>query len=185
MPRGKKAIWLAVALALILSLVGWGVAARPASAVVTPLTITTTSLPDGGVGAPYSQTLHASGGTGSYTWARITGLLPAGLSLNAATGVISGTPTTAATFSFVLQVKDGVSSVTKGLSIKIYPRLSTLTINTTTLPAGDVGTAYSQPLSASGGSPPYTWSITVPSLPAGLSLNSATGVIHCASRSGR
>ena len=67
MPRGKKAIWLAVALALILSLVGWGRRRGRASAVVTPLTITTTSLPDGGVGAPYSQTLHASGGTGSYT----------------------------------------------------------------------------------------------------------------------
>jgi len=179
MVKVTKILLLAVVLALMASLVGWGVAERPAetSAQPPPLTIVTTSLPDGAIGVPYSQTLQASGGTGVYTWARVWGMLPAGLSLNSATGVISGTPTMAATFSFVVQVKDGVSSVTKGLSIKINPRLTTLTITTTSLPNGNVGAAYSQTLSASGGTGSYTWSITVGSPPPGLGIDGPTGVI--------
>ena len=60
------------------------------------LTITTTSLANGTVNSAYSQTLAATGGTGAYTWQLTSGTLPNGLSLNAATGQISGTPTAAA-----------------------------------------------------------------------------------------
>ena len=82
------------------------------------LTINTASLPSGYVGFAYSQTLQASGGTGSYTWSRVWGMMPAGLSLSSS-GVISGTPTTAATFSFVVKVTDGVNSVNQGMSIGV------------------------------------------------------------------
>lgn len=87
----------------------------PGGPTVTPtpttvpgtLTITTTSpLPSGVVGTPYSQTLMASGGTPPYTWSILTGSLPGGLSLTPSTGVISGTPTAAGTFSFTAQVTD-------------------------------------------------------------------------------
>jgi Putative Ig domain len=61
------------------------------------LAVTTTHLPSATVGTAYSQTLTASGGTTPYTWAVTSGALPVGLSLNASTGVISGTPTTAST----------------------------------------------------------------------------------------
>jgi len=138
------------------------------------LTITTTSLPGGDVGVRYLQTLAASGGSGIYTWSIAAGSLPAGLSLNAATGVIVGTPTTAGTSNFTAQVADGITTATKLLSITINP---VLTITTTPLPGGDVGVAYSRTLAASGGSGIYTWSIAAGSLPAGLSLNAATGVI--------
>ena len=57
-----------------------------------PLTITTTSLTGGQVGVAYSQTLAATGGTGAYTWQLTSGTLPSGLGLNAASGLISGTP---------------------------------------------------------------------------------------------
>ena len=84
------------------------------------LTITTTSLPGGTVGTAYSQTLQATGGTTPYTWSLASGTLPAGLTLNASTGVISGTPTAAGTSNFTAQVTDALSATaTKALSITI------------------------------------------------------------------
>ncbi len=70
-----------------------------------PLTVTTTSLPDAGYGQPYSQTL-ASSGTGPDTWAVTGGSLPAGLTLNPATGTISGTPTAASPATFTVSATD-------------------------------------------------------------------------------
>jgi len=75
-----------------------------------PLQITTASpLPQGTVGTPYSVTLAATGGLGAYTWAVTLNSLPAGLTLNAATGVISGTPTTSGVSLFRLAVTDSSS----------------------------------------------------------------------------
>ncbi len=71
----------------------------------TPLSITTTTLPAGTVGSLYSAQLAASGGVAPYTWSITTGALPAGLVVNGA-GVISGTPTSAASTSFTVMVKD-------------------------------------------------------------------------------
>jgi len=65
----------------------------PAAPAAIPLSVTTATLPGGTVGVAYSATLTATGGTGPYTWSIPTGSLPAGLTLNPATGVISGTPT--------------------------------------------------------------------------------------------
>jgi len=62
---------------------------------VPALDITTTSLPSGQVGKAYSGALTATGGIPPYTWAVASGTLPAGLSLNASTGTISGVPATA------------------------------------------------------------------------------------------
>ena len=86
-----------------------------------PLSIATTSLPSGTVGIAYSATLAASGGTPPYTpWSINTGALPAGMSLNFSTGVISGTPSVAGTSSFTLQVNDSTgATVTKPLSIVV------------------------------------------------------------------
>jgi hypothetical protein len=92
-----------------------------------PLTITTASpLPAGTVAVAYSTTLAASGGTGPYSaWTVTTGTLPAGLTLNASTGVLAGTPTTAGTSTFTVQVRDSATptpaTTTKSLSITIAP----------------------------------------------------------------
>lgn len=77
---------------------------------VTPTapTVTTTSLSDGVVGTAYSQTLSATGGSNPLTWSTVTGTLPAGLTLSTA-GVISGTPTTAATSNFTVRVTDSIA----------------------------------------------------------------------------
>jgi hypothetical protein len=70
------------------------------------LTLATTSLPAAVVGSPYDAQLAATGGVGSYSWSLTEGSLPAGLSLDAATGVISGTPTAAATGSVTVAASD-------------------------------------------------------------------------------
>ena len=86
------------------------------------------------------------------------GSLPAGLTL-AAGGTISGTPGTAGSSSFTVRVTDSASvSATAALSLTINP--PALSITTSSLPAGVVGTAYSQALGAAGGSPPYSWSVS-------------------------
>jgi hypothetical protein len=91
-------------------------------APVSPPNITTTSLPNGRVTVAYSQTLQATGGTLPYTWSLASGALPKGLTLNSATGVISGAPSKKGTYSFVVRVRDSQSTPaedTQALSIKI------------------------------------------------------------------
>jgi hypothetical protein len=153
---------------------------RP-SATPPPLVLTTTSLPTGTPGIAYSTTLAATGGVEPYAWSITAGSLPAGLTLNPSTGVISGTPAAGGKYFFTTQVSDSQSPAAtnaKPLSIIIHlPPLTPLTITTTSLSAGKINTAYHQTVEASGGSPPYNWSISSGSLPPGLTLNSATGVI--------
>ena len=145
------------------------------TSVEPPLSITTTGLAGASINNPYSQTVQAIGGTPPYTWAIISGSLPGGLTLTPATGVISGTPTGTGTFNFTVKVTDSVSATaTENLSIVVG---ATLTITTTSLPGGSVGTAYSATLQASGGAQPYTWSVSSGTLPPGLTLNSSSGVI--------
>lgn len=157
-------------------------AAKPASAtqslsitITSPLIITTSLLPNGSVNVAYSATLQASGGTGSYSWSITTGSLPAGISLNAGTGVISGTPTTSEKSDFTVQVVDAsTQAVTQQLSITIE---SALAITTTSLAGGTVNVAYSATVEAAYATLPVTWSISLGTLPIGLSLNAGTGSI--------
>jgi hypothetical protein len=128
----------------------------------------------GHVGNSYSSALGATG-TAPYTYSIISGILPTGLTLNA-DGTITGTPNTAGTFPFTAQVVDSSTppqSKTVDCGITIYSAL------VVTCPAGigQVGVAYSSALVASGGVPPFTFSIVSGSLPAGLTLNTNTGAI--------
>jgi hypothetical protein len=152
---------------------GNGTSAPPGS----NLTITTTSLPGGTVGAAYSAQVGASGGTTPYAFTASG--LPAGLSINGTTGAITGTPgggsigTSSATIKVTDSTQPTALSATANLSIKISS--STLAITTTSLPSGTAGLAYpSTTLQASGGVSPYTWSLASGSnLPGGLTLSSA------------
>jgi hypothetical protein len=70
------------------------------------VTVTPGLLPEGTIGVAYTQTLSGSGGTSPYTFSVVAGALPNGLEFNAATGVLSGVPTTAGTFNFTIQAID-------------------------------------------------------------------------------
>jgi hypothetical protein len=153
-------------------------ASKQFSLTINPAIVITTSspLPQGTVGVNYSQTLAATGGSGTYTWAVSVGSLPGGLLLNATTGTISGQPTTAATTPFTIQATDtNQATSSKQFSLTINPAIVITT--SSPLPQGTVGTNYSQSLAATGGSGTYTWVVSAGSLPANLSLNAATGVI--------
>jgi len=136
--------------------------------------ITTSTLPNGAVGTAYNQTLTATGNT-PIAWSISSGSLPTSLSLNATTGAITGTPTTAGTFNFTVNATNSLGIATRALSIVINSNAVAPTITTSTLPAGTVGQTYNQTLAATG-TAPITWSIASGSLPTGLSLNSS-GVI--------
>ncbi len=145
------------------------------AAAATSVQITTTSLPSGQVNSAYSGTLAASGGTAPYTWTLSSGLLPTGLSLGAA-GQISGTPTASGTSSFTVKVTDSSSplqSATASLSIVVAAAATSVQITTSSLPGGQVSSAYLTSVAASGGTTPYTWSLSSGSLPAGLILISS------------
>jgi hypothetical protein len=143
--------------------------------ITAGLAITTSSpLPSGAVGSPYQLQFVASGAT-STAWAVTAGSLPPGLTLDAVSGLLTGTPTAAATYGFTLQLSDSTTngSVSKNFTVTIAPALI---ITTSSLVNGQIGAAYSQNLSATGGTPPYLWALTG-TLPAGLTLDLSTGAI--------
>jgi hypothetical protein len=144
--------------------------------VNTSLTITTASpLPVGTVNIPYVTTLAATGGTSPYVWTVKTGALPPGLAL-ATTGVLSGTPTTPGSSSFTVEATDSETTPQVATAAFVLQIGGPLTIQTTSLPAGNADSPYSAQLTAVGGTPPYVWSVTAGALPPGIVL-SATGLL--------
>ena len=115
-----------------------------------PPTITTDTLPDGKVGAVYRHTLTADGTT-PIRWSveNGNGVLPAGLSLNADTGEISGTPTADGTAKFTVKATNSAGSNTKELSITIAKAAPTE--YTVTVTSGGNGTASASPAKAAAG----------------------------------
>ncbi len=105
-----------------ISAVQGGITGTTTLTVQAPPSVSTATLPNGTVGVPYSATLTATGGTAPYTWAITSGALPAGLSLNTATGSITGTPTVAGVSTFTVQVTDSfvpAGTAVRNLSITI------------------------------------------------------------------
>jgi len=150
--------------------------------------IDTTSLPEGTVGKRYEVALKASGGTPPRKWS-VAPDLPAGLGLDADTGVISGTPEKGLPKTkYRITVKDSTpraTSVHAELELEIKPAGQTpstgtagqkLNITTASLPSATSGKPFKEVLNAAGGSGALTWSVQG-TLPAGLALDSATGVL--------
>jgi Putative Ig domain len=142
-----------------------------------PLQVTTQSLPQGVINAPYSTTtLSATGGVTPYAWNVASGNLPPGLSVSRA-GVVSGTPTAAGGYGFTVAVADSeqppsVANQSFGISVN-----AALQVMTTSLPNGYPSISYSATLAATGGLTPYSWTITQGALPVGLTLSATSGVI--------
>jgi hypothetical protein len=139
--------------------------------------LTTAALPSGKVGSGYSTTLTAAGYPQSYTF-RTIGVLPPGLSLNSGTGLISGAPTVSGDYEATFTVSNSPDP-----KITSDPRTYTLTVgtaptvSTVVLPSTKVGSAYRATLEATGHKGPYTFALATGSLPAGLTLSAATGLI--------
>ncbi len=145
------------------------------------LTIVTTTLPNGSETVVYTTTNITATSTGTtgptYTWSVSAGTIPPGLVLDtAATGLtttISGTPTTAGTYNFTVQITDGTNSDTQDFQVDISAAGS-LVITTASLPAGTQGTAYSANITAINGTGNHSWTISAGTLPTGLSLGAST-----------
>lgn len=150
--------------------------------VAAPVAITTTTLPNGTVSTAFAATLQGSGGTAPYQWSVTAGQLPSGLTLAGSSGTISGTPTASGTYNMTIQMADssGRIAATAFTVVIAAAVCSTCTVNLSispsTLPGGAVNTAYSATLTASGGTAPYTWSVSSGQLPSGLAL-ATSGVI--------
>lgn len=145
-----------------------------------PVTVSPATLPNGTVATAYSQTVSASGGTGSYTFAVTAGALPAGLTLSPG-GVLAGTPTAGGTFNVTVTATDssafpGPYSGSQAYTLTIAP--PTLVLPATTLPGATLNVAYSDSITgASGGTAPYAYAVTAGALPGGVTLNPANGAL--------
>jgi hypothetical protein len=138
--------------------------------VRAPLAVAAISLPTATQGRVYAAQLVATGGDGAYTWSLEGGALPAGVALTT-DGVLTGTSTDGGEFTFTVQVTDGAErSATRSLSLVVE---RAPTIQTGSLPPGDVGRPYEAEIQAAGGTGAYTWSVIEGTLPDGLTLSSS------------
>jgi hypothetical protein len=135
------------------------------------ITLSPTSLPPGAQGGSYSQQVTATGGTGPYQYVVTSGSLPPGLTLDAATGAISGVPTATGSYLFVVTATD--ANLCTGSQAYVLTIACVLDVQPATLPNGTEGIAYSQTLSVTSGAAPFTFAVISGSLPPGLSLTGA------------
>ena len=154
--------------------------ARAYTLIVDPpnITVSPASVTSATAAVSYSQTFSASGGNGAYTFSLSAGSLPAGITFDAATATISGTPTASGTFNFTITATDETTPAGSGsqaYSLAIAP--PAIDVTPTSLTNGTAGTLYSQSFTADGGNGAYTYSLSAGSLPAGMNFDAATATI--------
>jgi len=130
----------------------------------------------GGVGLPFQISASSAGQVGSTIWSIASGSLPSGVTIDSATGIISGTPASFGSFTATVQAQDSWNTsrvASASTTITIAPLA--IAVTTTSLPAATVRHAYQSTLQATGGTGLTTWTLASGSLPAGLTLDN--GVI--------
>ncbi|MDX1978674.1 MAG: Ig domain-containing protein [Bryobacteraceae bacterium] len=134
-------------------------------------------LPPGRAGQSYVFPLDAAGGRTPYRWSVSQGALPAGLSLDGLSGLITGTAGAEGTATFTVEVRDAVqATASKQFSLTIEAGPVAI-VTRPPLAAGVVGETYTQTFRAAGGVAPYQWSIESGDTN-GLVLDGATGVLQ-------
>ncbi|WP_320064773.1 fibronectin type III domain-containing protein [Micromonospora sp. RTGN7] len=159
-----------------LTAVGLGPESAPSHPVVPNMSpwVTWTG-PSTEVGVAYSHTVAVSRGVTPWTFSISYGALPPGLTLDPTTGNVSGIPTTAGTYGFVVRVVGSQGEIgSRLIALAVTPAPN---IVITSVPLGEVNAPYSLRALVLGGVAPYTWSISAGILPPGLSLNPLTGEI--------
>ena len=142
--------------------------------LASSLQITTSSLLQSTVGASYTQTLSASGGSPPFSWSVASGSLPSGLTVDPG-GSLNGTASAAGSFTFTIAVSDSAgANATMNYSLTINAGVS---LQTSSLADALIGSPYAQSLQATGGTPPYTWSVTNGALPDGITLDANSGTL--------
>jgi hypothetical protein len=126
------------------------------------------------VGEPMQRQLTARGSAPPFTWDVVSGELPPGVTVDAATGLLAGTPTSAGSFPATLGATDADGNT--GSVTHTFLVVEPLTILTTSLPDAVAGTPYSTTLQLSGGQAPYSWGWSGDPVP-GLQLAMETGVL--------
>lgn len=121
----------------------------------------------------FSQPFVAVGGQPPKTFSIVGGALPTGLTMTPA-GVVSGAPTVAGPFTFTLLVQDSQAIPATAMKTFVWTVIEILPV---TLPDATLSTPYAQALTETGGTPPETWAVTGGSLPPGMTLNPATGLL--------
>lgn len=152
-----------------------------------PLGITSTTVNDGVVGAAYNDAIEATGGKGTRTFSISAGALPDGLSLSN-TGAITGTPQgPTGSFDFTVSVTDTAKQPGTDNQAFTIDIVDPLVIASAALASTSAGAAYDASIVATGGTPPYAFTVVAPtSLPDGLSISAAgeiTGTVSGAARS--
>lgn len=133
------------------------------------LEISRASPPTGYVGSAYSYAFAVSDTNSGYSWSVISGSLPSGLSLST-DGTLNGTPDSAGSFAFTIQVSGPTGSVTLDLAIEVQDAPSQLDIQGELPSAATKDSAFSATLTGNGGVAPYSWSISGDA--AGLTIDS-------------
>ena len=190
--RSSRILALSFALIISVFLAACGGGGGGNNNPTQPLTITSTVLTQATVNEPYTFILQGSGGSGTYTWAIISGSLPKGLMFTGAQALINGTPTQAGKFTFTAQVTDSKNdTASQQLTLDVTGAISiacnSCAAGTLNLPAGTPGQPYTATFAAMGGIAPYTWCVQESSgtcdngsggaLPAGLTIDPSTGTI--------
>ncbi len=149
-----------------------------ACAACRAITLDPVTLPNGTAGSPYNGSVTASGGVEPYNYSVSSGTLPAGLTLDPTTGRLSGTPAMPGTFNFTITATgSGLCPGSHDYELAIDCRTINVTPANPNLPPGSTGAAYNRTFTANGGLAPYGFSISAGALPAGLTLDAATGVL--------
>jgi hypothetical protein len=131
--------------------------------------------PSSEVGIRFGKTFTATGGSGIYTWALISGALPPGVALDATRGTITGTPQTAGNFAFALTTTDSEGrAATVSAALIVAPRLA---IKTLRLKTAKLARTYQMKLATVGGVQPVKWRVLRGKFPLGIRLSQKVGTI--------